>query len=263
MVGSRSALPRSLKRHARWMHLAGVPALLMHPELDLPAQRPLPFLLWLHGRTANKELDNSRYLRLLRAGIACVALDLPGHGEREEAAMQTSAHSMQVIERMLQELPAVLQDLAAEKGFDLQRVAIGGMSLGGMIALARLCQPHHFCAALLEATTGDFTHLESAQHDPRRADALEPARHLDRWQPTPVLALHAQYDDWIHIAWQREFMERLSMVNGDMATELVVYPRTGAPHEHIGFGTFAAQSKDAGIAFLLRHLRPEPLTSPR
>ena len=41
-------------------------------------------------------------------------------------------------------------------------------------------------------------------------------------------------------------------------TELVVYPRTGAPHEHIGFGTFAPQAKDAGVQFLASHLlRPD------
>jgi len=34
----------------------------------------------MHGRTANKELDPGRYLRLIRAGIAVCAIDLPGHG---------------------------------------------------------------------------------------------------------------------------------------------------------------------------------------
>lgn len=247
-------MPKSLRACARWERLGGVPALLMHPDFAGSAVRRRPTLLWLHGRTANKELDNSRYLRMIRADMACVAVDLPGHGERAESDLQASERSMQVIEAMLGDLPGVLAAIASHGGFDTARLAIGGMSLGGMVALVALCRRHAFVAALVEATTGDWTHLPSALHDPRRADALEPARHLDAWRPVPLLALHAEHDEWIHAAWQRSFVERLRPVNAPAPTELVVYPRTGAPHEHIGFGTFAPQAKDAGVQFLARHL---------
>jgi fermentation-respiration switch protein FrsA (DUF1100 family) len=83
---------------------------------------------------------------------------------------------------------------------------------------------------------------------------MEPTRHLDRWQPTPLLALHAELDEWIKIEWQRGFIERLRGVNAPATTELVVYPRTGAPHEHIGFGSYAPQAKDAGVQFLAKQL---------
>ena len=259
MAGEQSPMPKSLRDCARWVRLAGVPSLLMHPDYGGQAEiRQRPFLLWMHGRTAHKELDNSRYLRMIRAGMACVAIDLPGHGERSEPHMQTSERSMEVIEGMVNALPGMRDALAAHPGFDLERAAIGGMSLGGMVALARLCRPHIFKAALVEATTGDWTHLPSALHDPVRADAMEPTRHLDRWQPTPLLALHAELDEWIKIEWQRGFIERLRGVNAPASTELVVYPRTGAPHEHIGFGSYAPQAKDAGVQFLASHLlRPD------
>jgi dienelactone hydrolase len=208
-------------------------------------------------------MDNGRYLRLLRQGIATVAIDLPGHGERADPAMQASERTMQVINATLRELPRVVQALSAHPGLDMSRAAIGGMSLGGMISLAALCRPHAWRAAVVEATTGDWTHLSGAAHDPALADRHEPARHLDRWQPVPLLALHAELDEWIDVAWQRAFLQRVQDANAGQPVELVTFPRTGAPFEHVGFGTFGAQAKDTGTAFLARHLQPAPLSPPR
>jgi dipeptidyl aminopeptidase/acylaminoacyl peptidase len=234
----------------------------MHP--DPPGhERSRPFLLWLHGRTAHKEMDNGRYLRLMRAGIASVAIDLPGHGERANEPLQASERTMEVIESTLRELPEILAAVALQPGLDLKRCAIGGMSLGGMVTLAALCRPHAFRAAVVEASTGDWSHLAGTQHDPARSDAMEPARHLDRWHPVPLLAIHAQHDEWIRIEWQRTFLDRLRSIHADAPIELLEFPRTGAPHEHIGFGTFGPQAKDACTAFLTRFLQPEPVSETR
>jgi dipeptidyl aminopeptidase/acylaminoacyl peptidase len=208
----------------------------------------------MHGRTAHKELDNGRYLRLMRSGVATLAIDLPGHGERTQPELQVSERTMEVAGAALAELPGLLAGLGAELGLDPDRGAIGGMSLGGMVTLAALCRPHRFKAAWVEATTGDWSHLTGAVHDPARADAMEPARHLDRWTPVPLLAIHAELDEWIPLSDQRRFLERVRAVNGECPVELLAFPRTGAPHEHIGFGTFAPRAKEAGVAFLERHL---------
>ena len=61
---------------------AKVPAMLSHPDW----RTPRPTVLWMHGRTVSKEIDNGRFLRFVRAGIASVSLDLPGHGERLDAS---------------------------------------------------------------------------------------------------------------------------------------------------------------------------------
>ena len=82
MASRFDTLPTSLKKQARPARLAGVPSLLVHPDWA----RPAPFVLWMHGRTVDKELDPGRYLRWVRAGIGACAIDLPGHGERHEAA---------------------------------------------------------------------------------------------------------------------------------------------------------------------------------
>lgn len=262
MSGPQSAMPRTLRAHARWAQVGPAPALLIHP--DAPGdERPRPFLLWMHGRTAYKEMDNGRYLRLLRAGIATVAIDLPGHGERANEPLQASERTMEVIESTLRELPEILAAVALHPGLALKRCAIGGMSLGGMVTLAALCRHHPFRAAVVEATTGDWTHLAGTQHDPARSDAMEPARHLDRWHPVPLLAIHAQHDEWIRIEWQRTFLDRVREINADHPVELLEFPRTGAPHEHIGFGTFGPQAKDACTAFLTRFLQSDPVSETR
>ena len=95
MVTMPGQFPRSLLRMSWWTTLAGVPAVVVHPARDAdpgdppaPDAAPVPTLIWMHGRTASKELDPGRYLRLAREGIGTIALDLPGHGGREDLAMQ-------------------------------------------------------------------------------------------------------------------------------------------------------------------------------
>lgn len=257
-----TTLPRSLQAQSRVLRLgaAATPTLLIHPRFDAQSQKPLqpaPFLLWLHGRTAQKELDSGRYLRLSRAGIATVALDLPAHGERAVSEKQTSEFSLEVVEELLVEIPGVLAALKDFPEFDQSRCAIGGFSLGGMAALAALCQPHSFCAALIEATSGDWSEMASAKHDPVRAQRLEPLRHLDSWKPIPLMALHAIEDEMVPVTPQRGFIEKIrAQTSANIPVVWEEFARTGAPKEHIGFGIFAAHAKTVGTQFLVDHLAP-------
>ena len=169
------AMPESLKAISETVRLnSGVPALLVRPEPDDGA--PAPWILWMHGRTAHKELDPGRYLRLARAGFASCAVDLPGHGEREDEQSIEPAASLDIIEQMLGEIDDVVRELGRRGGFDMRRAAIGGMSLGGMITLARLCRPHPFRAAIVEAASGNWSFQEHRQfHD---QDAVAEAQDL-------------------------------------------------------------------------------------
>ena len=146
-------MPSALEAAARWERLGdtNVPAMLVHP--DWTRGDPRPALLWMHGRTAHKEIDPGRFLRLLRAGFAVCTVDLPGHGERFEAALQHPEHTLDVILRMIDEIDEITDALGAFDGFDMSRLAIGGMSAGGMAALARLTRPHRFTAACVEVKT--------------------------------------------------------------------------------------------------------------
>ena len=248
-----------------------VPALLAHPDWEQPA----PVVLWMHGRSVNKELDPGRYLRWIRAGIAACAVDLPGHGERADAAMQTSSRSLEVVAQMVGEIDGIVAALGAEeyKGvFDLSRIGIGGMSAGGMVALRRLCEPHTLACAAVEGATGDLrgmylpgtrglTHSPIASHDPRRVEALDPASHLDRWRPIPLLALHSKGDQIVPFQTQLHFIDLLRAHYEQMGAdptviELQTWDQTGAPQEHSGFGRFANDAKNAQTAFFERMLKP-------
>ncbi|MBX3355033.1 MAG: alpha/beta fold hydrolase [Phycisphaeraceae bacterium] len=257
------ALPLSLRSRSRWLRLAGVPALAMAPEASTAASATsaiaAPTLLWMHGRTAHKEIDPGRFLRLTRAGIGVISLDLPGHGERLEERLATPGASLEVVERMVGEIDGVVGAAAAEGLIRRDHLAIGGFSAGGMATLVRLCRPHIFRAALVEATSGNWESLQRRDlHDPERLERMNPIAHLEGWRPIPLMILHAEHDEWVPVDAQRSFVKALE-AHG-VPRELIefhTFGRTGAPAEHIGFGRFAVQAKDLGTDFLRRHLLNE------
>lgn len=269
MIERFSQFPRALAARARTVRFGHVPALLAHPDWKAPA----PTVLWLHGRTVTKELDPGRYLRWLRAGIAACAIDLPGHGERREPELERSESAMDVLNLLLPEIDWVVEHLAdpALGGvFDLDRLAIGGMSLGGMAALRRLCDPHSFVCATVEATTGWLRGLYLDQtwpsrwpvtHDPDRVRPVDAAEHLLGFRPVPLQVLHSHADRVIPFAVQEAFISRLAdqyRARDADATmiEFRNWATTGAPDEHSGFGKVANEAKNLQVEFLSRHLRP-------
>ena len=260
-----SGVPASLRAVSRWITLAGVPAMVSHPawssgssaQTTVPSR---PWLLWMHGRSVQKEIDPGRFLRCVRSGIACVAVDLPGHGERFEAGMQEPHRTLEVIDRMEREIDAVVDAVLELGGFDVERFAIGGMSAGGMATLARLSRPHRFTAAVVECTTGSWRWQPNIlKGDPAVVARLDPIRHLDGWRPIPFLALHNQFDEWVPLEGQREFVDAVTArcrgLGSSAPIDLHVYDRTGAPNEHAGFGRMGADAKDRVVSFLSSALR--------
>lgn len=271
--------PKALAERVRTVRLAGtIPALLAHPDW----RTPVPTVVWLHGRTASKELDPGRYLRWIRAGIAACAIDLPGHGERADVDLQSPARTLEMLERAIAEIDHVVEALAGDEFggvFDLDRMGLGGMSAGGMATLRRLCEGHDFRAAAVEATTGwlgalyhpellgldaSSRHRWSHAHARDRITALDPMEHLAGFTPIPLLALHSERDAVVNVAGQRAFVERLrehySARGADPAmVELVTFPETGAPEEHVGFGRVSNEAKNIQAAFLARVLGARPI----
>ncbi|MFN0012372.1 MAG: alpha/beta hydrolase family protein [Phycisphaerales bacterium] len=288
-------LPSALARQTRFVRLAadatgrpGIPALLAHPDWSTPC----PTVIWLHGRTVSKELDNGRYLRFLRAGIATCAIDLPGHGERFDPAFHTRAATLDLVALGVAEIDRIVAALAerAFAGvFDASRLALGGMSAGGMITLRRLCDPHPFRCACIEGAAGNLEMLFSGSalppharperiHTPERVAPLDPIRHLATWRPIPLLALHSEADEIVPLACITTFADALrahyaalglgdspgsgegvdggSVPSSAAAPPVVLHtwPTTGAPREHNGFGRVAAEAKTIQLAFLQQHL---------
>ncbi len=258
-----------------------IPALIAHPDSHwqalishssrlapqaadrIPQAAPRPAVLWFHGRTVNKELDPGRYLRWIRAGVGAIAIDLPGHGERFDASMHTSARTLQVVEQAAAEIDVILAELARPPFagvFDMNRLAIGGMSAGGMVTLHRLTSEHPFRCAAVESTAGTFEPLKGREfYIPERVARAEAIRHLDTWRPIPLLALHSEADEWVPVRAIREFTDALAnhyhTSNADPAMiELKTWPTTGAPHEHSGFGKVSHEAKSIQTDFLVKHL---------
>jgi alpha-beta hydrolase superfamily lysophospholipase len=257
MVDLGGSFPHSLRRHARWMRLAGAPAVVMHPDQGEDAPRPLrtmPWVLWFHGRTVNKELDPGRYQRWLGAGIGCVAIDLPGHGERLDPLLQSPNRVLEVVRRAEAEIDAIVGSMRQLDGFDPNRMGLGGMSAGGMVSMVRLCRAHAFMGVLLESTSGDWSARVGGANWPMDlVRALNPIDHLSGWREIPVLAIHSELDQWVPIDGQRRFLEALRARSAHPERiEMLSFPETGAPYEHAGFGRMGAVAKDAGTAFWQR-----------
>jgi len=262
MIQRFSQLPASIAALAKTVRLgpAQVPALLIHP--DWSSTRPV--VIWHHGRTAYKELDPGRYQRWIRAGFAACAVDLPGHGERADEAMQSSDHTLRVVRQAVGEVDSIVSALADadwKNVFDAQRLGIGGMSMGGMVTLRRLCDPHPFRAAAVEGTTGSLTTLSTYKdrHGEELLNAMDAIQHLGSWRPIPLLALHSEKDAWVPVAGIREFTlqlaERYRSQGADPAwVTLKTWPETGAPQEHLGFGKVSNEAKNTQTSFFQEHL---------
>ncbi len=265
MIQRFANFPKSLQPLTRTVRIPThggeeVPALLIHPDWKTPA----PMVIWMHGRTAHKELDAGRFQRWLRAGIAACSIDLPGHGERADPEKQQAEYTLRMVKQAISEIDAVLEGLAdpAYAGaFDLDRTGIGGMSAGGIVALRRLCDPHPFRCAAVEGTTGSLEHMPSYidRHGRVLLDEMNPLRHLGTWRPIPFLALHSEADAWVSVGGIREFTDALKAryreAGADESTvQLVTWPTTGAPYEHLGFGRVSNDAKNLQTAFFARHL---------
>lgn len=245
----------------RWQTLgpASVPALLAHP--DWAAGPVAPLVLWMHGRTIDKEFDPGRYLRWLRAGLAVCAVDLPGHGQRAVPALQQAERMLDVVLQMAGEIDSVLTALDQMQAFDMQRLALGGISGGGLAALIRLCRPHPFRCAVIEATSGSWPHLaDDPMFRGRSAEEIsryDPIEHLDGWREIPVQILHARQDEIVPVEGQVAFVEALrARYQQPALIEFILYDRTGAPREHAGFGRKTADARARQRAFLVKSLGP-------
>lgn len=242
-----------------------VPVLMVHPDWD--AGTPAPTMIWMHGRTVQKEIDPGRYLRWMRAGVAVCAIDLPGHGERFDADLQDPDRTFDVVLGMINEIDAIADDLRHWSEFDADCMGIGGMSAGGMATLSRLCSPHTFTCTSVEATTGSWDHQRRRRmfrdrHD-TEIETHNPLTRLDGWREIPMQAFHSRLDEWVGFDGQEVFINALRAQYDDPnQIELVVYDETGAPYEHAGFGRMAADAKDRQRDFLVRTLcRETPSTT--
>ncbi len=106
-----------------------------------------------------------------------------------------------------------------------------------------------------------FTSARGVQWE--QAQRLDPFHQLDGWREIPVQVLHARFDEWMPVEGQREFIGALRGRYTDSSlVEFIEYERTGAAHEHVGFGSMAADAKNRQVAFFRRWLLEKPVSGP-
>ena len=190
-IGVRDA--PNARRAEIHLHVKGVdvPAI-----LQLPATRPAPAALLLHGYSSRKErLADTVGRAFFARGIASLAIDLPLHGEREnDVEADSMRNPIKLIGHWtlaLEECSAALRFLESHPDIDRERLAITGYSMGSFLAITAAAADPVVRAVVL-AAGGDlppdtpFASLIRTVADPPRAARALAGR--------PMLMVHGKRD---------------------------------------------------------------------
>jgi dienelactone hydrolase len=170
-----------------------IPAILLLPT----AAHRVPAALLVHGYSGRKEhMSDTVGEALLAQHVATLAIDLPLHGEREEAAHPGSLamHPLDLARRWraaLVECALALGYLSARPEIDPDRLAIVGYSLGAFLSVIVAAREPRVRAVAL-AAGGDlpagtpFTTLIRTAADPLRA--------IRQLNGRPLLMVNGKWD---------------------------------------------------------------------
>ncbi len=187
-----------------------VPVLMTMPE---GRDGPFPLVVLVHGFGSNKE-EVSRQLAgpLTRRGFACIAPDMPGHGERPGKPMDMFGPNRRTAyENVVQSVKDVRQtmDLAeTRRELDTSNgVYLAGYSMGSWIGTLAGCADRRVKAMVLmvggSATTGAKDTKDDAPALKERIELVHhyPAvRHnlaLPTFAPRPVLLMNGKKDPMV------------------------------------------------------------------
>lgn len=188
--------------------------LLLPPD----AREPAPLVLLQHGALASKEADyiDATAGPWVRGGAAVATIDFPLHGERADAKLsQRLAADLaaagapagaapvlwsEFVRQAVLDLRRALDALARVPEVDAGRSVYAAFSLGSIVgAVFCGCDPRPRAAALA---------LGGGGFGPEAAD---PARHIGRFAPRPVLFVNTREDRTV----RREFSEVLHAAAGE------------------------------------------------
>ena len=179
--------------------LGAAPALIARPSA---ARLPLPTVLWFHGFTAGKATHRPELTMLAEAGFLAVGLDAAGHGERRPADFDalfggTDDENEQtfysLVAETVVEVPGIFDLLCAEGVADEARLAVAGVSMGGMITYGATAADPRIRAAVALLASPEWPHPAS------------PHQEIDRFFPTALLSITAGRDETVPAAAARAF----------------------------------------------------------
>lgn len=181
--------------------LDGTPALVALPT---QASYPLRTVIWFHGFRADALAHAGELQRLADAGFLAVGIDAVGHGARADGVIDErvarSEHGalpvmLEVIERTLEELPSVIEELVAVYGADRTRVSIVGVSMGAYLVYRAIALGAPVCAAVALLGSPEWPTDVSPHHSIaafRRVALMSITAEHDEYVPTePARRLHA------------------------------------------------------------------------
>lgn len=158
---------------------------------------------------------------LAQKGYAALCIDAAGHGDRpkiggaQENALGVAPFKA-MIAQTVQDLRCAVDVLSARKDVDTSRIGYVGASLGGIIGSRFLAdEPRIACATILAAggNLGQLlatSQIEGAKKlragkkiDPvaiqKELNEVDPAKHIGRAKPRPMLYLHGDKDDVVPV----------------------------------------------------------------
>jgi len=204
--------------------LGTAPALLARRE-DLPL--PLPAVLVYHGLGADKEVQRKELVALAEAGLLAVGIDAAGHGERrlpdfEERFAgpweEVEPLFFSLVTETINEVPAVLDALAATGLAAADRLALFGISMGAYITYGAIPAERRLRAAVALLGSPEWPHPAS------------PHPRADRFFPTALLSITGEKDVKVPPAGARAFHRALEPRYSSAPERLHYLEIPSAPH---------------------------------
>ena len=162
-----------------------------------PADRaPAPAVLLLHGFSSSKErMTQSVGRALLSRGVASLAVDLPFHGERNDAQgvppYRNPLALVSAWRTAVREARAAIEWMCAQPEVDDARIGVIGYSLGGFLALMTASEERRIRVITL-AAAGDLPDTTPYAALLRRA--VDPLRAVRKLGGRPLLLVNGRRD---------------------------------------------------------------------
>lgn len=161
-------------------------------------------VLFFHGLRSSGEALDREARAIAAAGVTAIVPDAPHHGARRDAVLESMpdtatlagyATLLRILREARDEVPGLVDHAL---GLGYERVAVGGVSMGGYIALAAAVVELRLAAVVSLLGSPDWTphEGEAAESPGDLADALAESPHLraDALAPRPLLLLNGARD---------------------------------------------------------------------
>lgn len=168
--------------------LSGVPVLMGRP---VGSQRDVPVVIWCHGFHADALAHARELERCAATGFLAIGIDAVDHGARHDPALSARLQRspagalpvmLEIVDRTVAELPALIDALVREFGADPRRVSLVGISMGAFVAYRCIASGLRLRAAV--ALLGS----------PERPDARSPHVMPMQFRDVALLSITAEHD---------------------------------------------------------------------